>query len=54
MADGHSKHQSIIKSTARQRQKRKYLHEVDGVSTFKVPAVLFPLHTLEERKRRVQ
>lgn len=30
-----------------------YIHEVDGVSSIKIPAVLFGIHTLEEKKRRV-
>lgn len=30
-----------------------YVHEVDGVSAIKIPAVLFGIHTLEEKKRRV-
>ena len=30
--------------------KTQYLHEVDGVSTFKIPAVLLSLHTLDTKE----
>lgn len=30
-----------------------YIHEVDGVSTIKIPAVLLGMDTLEEKERQV-